>query len=115
MIHSSTSGTEENRISELKSSASSTLVTTTTAMTEKVEQQQQSVVVRTTTTVISSTTSGTVSNETVAVNSTGHTPDSEFISFLVLVSSLLIGISKYYTYSSNYFSQEINNDHRCKL
>ncbi|PNF23205.1 Protein lethal(2) giant larvae [Cryptotermes secundus] len=71
----STSGAEESRVSELKSSASSTMVTTTTATTEKLEQQQQSVVVRTTTTVISSTTSGTVTNETATVNSTGHTPD----------------------------------------
>jgi len=76
MIHSSTSGTEENRISELKSTTSNTLVTTTTATTEKVEQQQQSVV--RTTTVISSTASGTISNETVSVNSTSHTPNSEF-------------------------------------
>jgi hypothetical protein len=52
----------------------------TTAMTEKLEQQQQSVIVRTTTTVISSTTSGTVTNETAAVNSTGHAPDSELFS-----------------------------------
>jgi len=69
----STSGTEENRISELKSSTSSTLVTTT-ATTEKVEQQQQSVVVKTT--VISNTASGTFSNENVSVNSTSHTPNN---------------------------------------
>ncbi|XP_069685247.1 lethal(2) giant larvae protein homolog 1 isoform X2 [Periplaneta americana] len=73
--HLLTSAMEDNRISELKSSASSTMVTTAT--TEKLEQQQQSVVVRTTTTIISSsTTSGTVSNETATVNSTGHTPDT---------------------------------------
>jgi len=83
VIHSSTSGTEENRISELKSPTSSTLVTTTTtATTEKVEQQQQSVVVKTTT-VISSTGSGTFSNETVSVNSTSHTPNSEFFPLLI--------------------------------
>jgi len=68
----STSGSEENRISELKSSASSTLVTTTAATTEQVEQQS---VVRTTT-VISSTAGGTISNETVSVNSTSHTPNN---------------------------------------
>jgi hypothetical protein len=84
--YSSTSGTEDNRISELKSSASSTLVTTTAG---KYEQQQQSVVVRTTTTVISSTTSGTVTNETTTVNSTSHTPDSEFYEFLCLLYSVV--------------------------
>jgi len=112
MIRSSTSGTEENRISELKSPTSGTLVTTTTttatATTEKVEQQQQSVVVKTTT-VISSTASGTFSNETVSVNSTSHTPNSEF--FLLLISCIFFTSchyqSTYCTYSSNYFSQEI--------
>lgn len=71
-LFSNTSGGDENRISELKSSASSTVVTATT---EKLEQQQ-SVVVRTTTTVISSSTSGTIVNETSTVNSTSHTPDN---------------------------------------
>jgi hypothetical protein len=73
-------------MSELKSSASSTLVTTTAG---KLEQQQQSVVVKTTT-VISSTTSGTVTNETTTVNSTSHTPDSEFFSeFLYILYSVV--------------------------
>ena len=115
MICSSTSGTEENRISELKSSASSTLVTTTTATTEKVEQQQQSVVVRTTT-VISSTAGGTISNETVSVNSTSHTPNSEFFPFLISCIFLysVSYQSMYCTSNSNYFSQEIMiTDEKC--
>lgn len=86
MHYSSMSGTEDNRISELKSSASSTLVTTAAG---KLEQQQQSVVIRTTTTVISSTASGTVTSDTTTVNSTSHAPDSELFSELCLLCSVV--------------------------